>query len=83
MSDYPEKWSDCEITFDDGQVVTHRIKVGSGFAIHMARQVRETGILVLLCGPQAHCFPIDKVRNWTLIELSDEEMERMRNGTSS
>lgn len=69
---YPERWSDVEVTFTDGTIETYRLKVGSGFGRHLAKQAGEDNVLTLLCGVKVHSFPLASVRSWTLTELPGE-----------
>lgn len=71
-SQYPKRWSDIEITFLDGEVVTHRCSFGSHFAPHLAKQSGETGILTLLCGPKTYSYPLTSIRGWTISQLPDQ-----------
>ncbi|NSZ73921.1 nucleoside hydrolase [Agrobacterium sp. CNPSo 2736] len=69
MTDYPERWSQVEVTFTDGTIETYEIKAGSSFGRHLAKQAGEDNVLTLLCGPKVHSFPLASVRSWTLSEL--------------
>lgn len=73
MSDhqYPERWSNVEVTFNDGTIETYRVKVGATFGRHLAKQAGEDNVLTLLCGPKVYSFPLASVRSWTLSELQE------------
>lgn len=69
MSEYPERWSEIEVTFTDGLVETHVIKVSATFGRHLAKRAGEDNVLTLLCGPKVYSYPLSNVRSWTLTEL--------------
>lgn len=69
--DYPDRWSDVDVTFTDGTIETYRLKVGASFGRHLAKQAGEDNVLTLLCGQKVHCFPLASVRSWTLTEVPE------------
>ncbi len=75
-TDYPERWSDVEVTFNDGTIETYRLKVGANFGRHLAKQAGEDNVLTLLCGPKVHSFPLASVRSWTMSEVSEQPSDR-------
>lgn len=72
MSDYPDRWSEVEVIFNDGTVQTYTIKVGASFGRHMAQQAGACGVLSMLCGPKTHHIPLTSIREWNLTELPGE-----------
>lgn len=69
MTEYPKRYSNVEITFLDGELVTICCGFGAGFAPHLAKQSGEIGILTLLCGGKTYSYPLTSVRGWTITEL--------------
>ncbi len=69
---YPTRWSEVEVTFVNGVIQTYHIKAGTGIAKHLAREAGETGVLTLLCGDKAHCFPMANLLEWSFTELEGE-----------
>lgn len=78
--DYPERWSDVEVTFTDGTIETFRLKVSAGFGRHLAKQAGEDNVLTLLCGPKVHCFPLASIRSWTMTEVDNTQPPGGSNG---
>lgn len=79
--DYPKRFSDIEITFLDGEMITHRVSFGSSFAPFLSQQSGETGILTLLCGRKTYSYPLTAIRGWAITEVEeDSTIEHDRSG---
>lgn len=74
MATYPEKFSDVTVIFTTGEVKVYRISAGSGIARYLAQQASERGILTLLNGRDAHSIPLAQIMEYSLHELSNEEL---------
>lgn len=63
---WPERWCDCEVVLMDGEVKTHTLKASLHITQYLAAQAGQTGQLVLLCGPETICYPLDNIQSWSL-----------------
>lgn len=63
---YPPQESDVTITFIDGEVKVYRISTGPNISQFLARQIGETGMLVLLDGATTYSIPVGQIREYRI-----------------
>lgn len=73
--EYPKEYSKVEVTFTDGEVKTYRMSASLGISQYLARQVAETGILMMMDDRVTHSIPIDQVREYVISPWPIESTE--------
>lgn len=67
MSDYPKTSSVVEVIFIDGEVKNYVISAGAGIGGYLIRDAAETGILNLYNLDESYAIPVDRIREWKIV----------------